>query len=175
MAKSLLLVALLVLCVPVSVPAAEYLQAEYRVKAAFLYNFARFTSWPEHTSSVFKLCVLGDDPFGEALDALIGKTVHGEVLTISRLVHPSELDGCELVYISTSHTDNLDELLVLLRDQAVLTVSDIDAFIDHGGIIGFRIADNKVRFEINTSAAARADLSISSKLLSLANRVSMER
>jgi hypothetical protein len=173
MARSLLLAALL--CVPVSVPAAEYPQAEYQVKAAFLYNFARFTSWPEHTSSVFKLCILGDDPFGEALDALTGKMVHGEILMITRLVHPSELDGCELVYISTSHTDKLDELLALLREQAVLTVSDIDAFIDHGGIIGFRIVDNKVRFEINTTAAARAGLSISSKLLSLANRVSMER
>jgi hypothetical protein len=175
MARRLMLVVLLLLCSPVSVPADEHLQAEYQVKAAFLYNFARFTSWPEHESSVFGLCVLGDDPFSEALDALTGKTVHNETLAITRINDPTELAGCELVYISTSYSEELDKVLALLREQSILTVSDIDAFIDHGGIIGFRIIDNKIRFEINTSAAARAGLSISSRLLSLATRVSMDR
>jgi hypothetical protein len=170
-----LLLAAMLLGSPASVPADEYPQAEYQVKAAFLYNFARFTSWPEHTSNTFKLCVLGDDPFNDALDALAGKAVHNETLAITRLDHPSALDGCELVYISASYSNELDEIVALLQEQAILTVSDIDAFIDRGGIIGFRIVDNKIRFEINTSAAARAGLSISSKLLSLANRVSMER
>jgi hypothetical protein len=174
-ARWLLPGALLVLCCPVSVPAGEHQQDEYQVKAAFLYNFARFTSWPEDTSSAFRLCVLGDDPFSEALDALAGKTIHNEPLAIARVKHASGLDGCELVYISTSYTDKLDEVIALLREQAILTVSDIDAFIDHGGIIGFRIIDDKVRFEINTSAAAKAGLSISSRLLSLASRVSMDR
>ena len=174
-ARCLLPGALLVLCCPVSVPASEHQQGEYQVKAAFLYNFARFTSWPEHSNSEFRLCVLGDDPFSEALDALVGKTIHNEPLAIARLDHSSELNGCELVYISTSYTDKLDEVIAQLREQAILTVSDIDAFIDHGGIIGFRVIDNKIRFEINTSAAAMAGLSISSRLLSLASRVSMDR
>ncbi|MDH3979737.1 MAG: YfiR family protein [Gammaproteobacteria bacterium] len=174
LARRLLLAAML-LCGPASVSAEEHTQAEYQVKAAFLYNFARFTSWPEHTNSTFNLCILGDDPFSEALDALTGKTVHNETLTVTRLDHPSALDGCELVYISASYSDELNEIIALLQEQAILTVSDIDAFIDHGGIIGFRIIDNKIRFEINTSAAARAGLAISSKLLSLASRVSMER
>jgi hypothetical protein len=166
---------LLLLCSPVSVHADEHLQAEYQIKAAFLYNFARFTSWPEHTSSAFRLCVLGDDPFGEALDALAGKSIHNEPLVVAHAYNPAELDGCELVYISTSYTGKLDKVIALLREQTILTVSDIDAFIDQGGIIGFRIIENKVRFEINASAAATAGLSISSRLLSLASRVSMDR
>ena len=174
-ARFLLLVTVLVLCNPASVPANEYPQAEHRVKAAFLYNFARFTNWPEHTGDIFRLCVLGDTPFSQALGVLNGKVVHNKTLTITRLDHASVFDGCELVYIGTSYTDELDEVIALLQEQSVLTVSDIDAFIDHGGIIGFRIVDNRIRFEINASAAARAGLSISSRLLSLANRVSSER
>lgn len=166
---------LLVLCSPFSVPAAEPPQEEYQVKAAFLYNFARFTSWPEHGSNAFTLCVLGDDPFNNALDNLSGKTINEKTLSVVRQDHPLELAGCELVYISTSHTDMLDEVIALLREQAVLTVSDIDAFIDHGGIIGFRVIDNKIRFEINTTAAATAGLSISSRLLSLASRIGTDR
>lgn len=173
--RRLLLVMMLAACSPANVSAEEYAQEEYQVKAAFLYNFARFTSWPEHSSSTFKLCILGDDPFSETLDTLTGKEVHNEILAITRIDQPSALDGCELVYISATYSEELDEVIALLREQAILTVSDIDAFIDHGGIIGFRIIDNKIRFEINTSAAARAGLSISSRLLSLASRVSMER
>lgn len=174
-ARFLLLATVLVLCSPASAPANEYPQVEYRVKAAFLYNFARFTSWPEHTGGIFRLCVLGDAPFSQALKVLNGKVVHNETLAITSIDNASDFNGCELVYIGTSYTDELDEVIALLQEQSVLTVSDIDAFIDHGGIIGFRIVDNRIRFEINASAAARAGLSISSRLLSLANRVSRER
>lgn len=171
----MLLAALMLLCLSVNMHAADLMEAEHRVKTAFIYNFARFTSWPAHDSSVFKLCVLGNDPLGESLEILSGKSVHEETVTIVRLDHPSAHDGCELVYIGPSYSDKLGDVVALLQGQAILTVSDIDAFIDHGGIIGFRIIDNRIRFEINAMAATRAGLSISSRLLSLASRVRMDR
>ena len=174
-ARFLLLTTVLVLCSPERVQANGYSQAEYRVKAAFLYNFARFTTWPEHTSSTFRVCILGDATFNEALDELSGKIVHNETLVTSHHDNASGLDGCELVYISSSYTGEPGEIIDRLQEQSILTVSDIDAFIDQGGIIGFRIIDDRIRFEINASAAARAGLSISSRLLLLANRVKEKR
>ena len=171
----ILIAALLLLSHSVSAPAAEDTEAQYRVKAAFIYNFARFTSWPAHDGSEFRLCILGTDPLGKSLDALIGKQVHQESVTIIRLEYASTLDQCELVYIASSYSDQLAEVISQLEQQAILTVSDIDAFIDHGGIIGFRIIDNRIRFEINASAATKAGLTISSRLLSLASRVRMDR
>ncbi len=145
--------------------------SEYNIKAAFLYNFSSFISWPEKApqqDGEFQLCVLGNDPFGEALETLSGKSVHGLSMKIRRLGAGAKTDTCQLVYISESETKHLARLLSKVRARPVLTVSDIDNFVKHGGIIRFKLVDNKVRFVINVDAAERAGLKISSKLLSLA-------
>ncbi len=175
LAAWLLLGGLLACCIPGSARAEGGHLDEQRVKAAFVYNFARFTVWPAHDSSAFRLCIIGDVFSTEAFDALNGKSVHDKPVEIIHIDAPTVSDGCDLLYISGSHAARLDELVSQFGGQPVLTVSSIDGFIDHGGIIGFRIIDNKVRFEINVSAATRAGLSISSRLLSLASRVSMDR
>jgi hypothetical protein len=81
------------------------------------------------------------------------------------------IDNCQLLFVSRSQTHKLHDVISTLREQPVLTVSDIDNFIESGGIIGFRLIDNKVRFDINTGAAKTAGLSISSKLLTLASTI----
>ena len=151
----------------------ELAASEYRIKAAFLYNFARFVSWPDSDTgnNGFSLCVLGTDPFGELVDSLAGKQVHNQGLVIRRLGELLPEDNCQLVYISSDNTIDLDATLSLLRVHPVLTVSDMDDFITRGGIIRFRLVDKKVRFDINIDAANTAGLTISSKLLSLAHIV----
>ena len=172
-----LLISLLI-CQSTASQGEDRLVSEYRIKAAFLYNFSSFVSWPERASQhndEFQICVVGNDPFGEALNTLSGKSVSGMPLKIRRLTAGAITDTCQLVYISESETKRFVRLLGKVRARPVLTVSDIDGFAMHGGIIRFKLVDNKVRFEINVDAAERAGLKISSKLLSLAIIVSEEK
>lgn len=158
--------------------AADRPTNEYSIKAAFLYNFSSFVSWPEKVArhhDEFELCVVGNDPFGKTLDTLSGKSVHGQSLKIRRLTDGAITDTCQLVYISESETKRFARLLKKVRARPVLTVSDIDDFATHGGIIRFKLDSNKVRFDINVDAADRAGLNISSKLLSLATIVREEK
>lgn len=167
------LTAAYLLCLGMPASADEARVSEYRVKTAFLYNFSRFVTWPAvamHERSEFSLCVIGSDPFGEQLDKLAGKTVHSRTLVVNRLSSIAMLDSCHLLYISEDAEPV--KVLSVVRDQPVLTVSDVENFTEQGGIIQFKLVQNKVRFRINASAAASAGLNISSKLLSLALDVS---
>ena len=167
---------LTVLCLAGSIGVAHADDAqisEYRVKTAFLYNFARFITWPESAlqdRTEFTLCIIGTDPFGVQLDKLTGKTVHAHTLVVRRILNIGDVHDCHLVYISED-ADHA-EVLSVVRSIPVLTVSDAGNFIDQGGIIQFVLVHSKVRFKINVAAASKAGLSVSSKLLSLATSVS---
>jgi hypothetical protein len=162
----------LLVCMPAFSGIAGQPSTEYRIKAAFLYNFTSFVTWPEDLAggSEFTLCVFGNDPFGDLLDKLAGKPVKDKQLAVRRLDSLALLDQCKLVFISEMPNDQIGAALSLLHDLPVLTVSDMRGFTELGGIIEFRIIENKVRFDINVNAAESSGLSISSKLLSLATR-----
>ncbi len=148
---------------------------EYLVKAAFLYNFAKFTVWPANTfadpSTPLRLCLLGKDPFQGALDSLAGKTVRKRKLEIHRLAKTGGLGKCHLLFVSASENKRLATILKVLRGMPVLAVGDMPNFAHSGGIINLKTVRNKVRFEINIRAAKRAHLKFSSKLLRLAEIV----
>lgn len=170
---------LVTLCLMMSSVSTAYADStprrEYQIKAAFLYNFGKFIDWPTdapaNASTSIILCVLGEDPFGFALDALEGKAVNDRTLTIKRLVEPRSLDACHILFISPSERARMTQILGHLKRVSILTVGDIEGFTHRGGIINFTIKKNKVRFEINVDAAKQADLRISSKLLKLAEIV----
>ena len=167
---------LLLLSAPVTGVADEAQHTEQRIKTAFLYNFARFVNWPEAAlqgRSEFSLCTLGSTLFGEQLDTLTGKTVHGKTLVVKRFDRAEDILDCQLVFIGQS--DELNETLWILKERPVLTVSNAAAFTEKGGMIQFRVIDNKIRFRINADAARTAGLTISSKLLSLAINVTGAR
>jgi hypothetical protein len=166
------LAAALLACIPAFSSIAGQPSTEYRIKAAFLYNFTSFVTWPETLAGQtgFTLCVFGNDPFGALLDKLAGKPVNNTKLVVRRLESLALLDQCQLVFISEISSDRVDAALAMLHRLPVLTVSDMHGFTELGGIIEFRIIENKVRFDINLNAAESAGLSISSKLLSLATR-----
>lgn len=151
--------------------------SEYEVKAAFLYNFAKFVEWPpavlESADGSFTICVLGEDPFGRSVEGgFDGKTVQDKKLIFRTLARSSDASACQMVFISDSEDDHLPEILDRMKTQpSVLTVSDIDRFIQRGGMVGFTLDRNKVRFNVNLAAATDAHLKISSQMLKLAQTV----
>lgn len=149
---------------------------EYQVKAAFLFNFAKFVEWPDSSfasaSSTFKFCVLGQDPFGKDLDnALLGKKIAEHPVELIRTRKIQELDRCQVVFVNASESAHVSELVASLRGRNVLLVGEAEEFAGSGGTIQFFLQDNRVRFVINPDAASRAGLKLSSKLLALATVV----
>ncbi|MBI2820275.1 MAG: YfiR family protein [Acidobacteria bacterium] len=149
---------------------------EYEVKAAFLYNFAKFVEWPSTAfpapDSPVIIGVLGEDPFGEALELTIaGKLVQGRPLQVQRGQRIENVESCHILFFSSSQRRPLPELLGQLRSLPVLTVGEEEKFIEQGGVIRFLLDDNRVRFDINNLSARKAGLKISSRLLALASHV----
>jgi hypothetical protein len=145
----------------------------YQIEAVYLFNFSRFVQWPPQSgaakSEQFRVCVLGDDPFGAALDAtLLGENNHGAKLVAQRISKPQETSGCRILFVSTSEESRLKEIFSALDGANVLTVSDIRDFSQRGGMIQFVQADGKVRFEVNVTNANNAGLTLSSDLLEVA-------
>jgi hypothetical protein len=149
---------------------------EYQLKAAFLFNFAKFIDWPPTSfaspQSPFVVCILGVDPFGHAIDEVLkGKTIENRPVTIERLKSAAQVRQCHMVFVTQSESFHLAEIIQALHGSCVLLVGEADGFAEAGGAIQFALEDNHVRFLINPDAAARAGLRVSSKLLSLARVV----
>jgi hypothetical protein len=146
--------------------------SEYHVKAAFLYNFAKFIEWPAEAftqSNDILICVMGQDPFGASLDqTIVGKVVQGKKLSILRLEKDVEIKPCHILFISASEKDRLKKVREEIKGTHILTVGDMDQFTQMGFVINFISDENKIRFEINPSAAERAGLKISAQLMKLA-------
>jgi hypothetical protein len=170
-----LLLAAAVLAAPGRAAWAQPAVSESDVKAAFLYNFTKFVEWPPaafaDARSPLKICVLGEDPFGKTLRALMDEEVGGRPLSLLRLDNLSNPAACHVLFISRSEKNRLPQILAALGDTPVLTVGDTPEFFEQGGIINFILEGSKVRFEINQEAAERVGIKISSKLLALARRV----
>lgn len=148
--------------------------SEIQVKAGYLYNFARYIEWPVEAfpgaNAPFVLCVAGRDPFGQALQAIDGKPVQGRPLQVRRGVAVENLQGCHLAFFSDSEERRAVQAL-RWTGGALLTVSDIDGFIDVGGGIGLVYSDERIQFEVNLPVLQRAGLKASSQLLKLARHV----
>lgn len=149
---------------------------EYEVKAAYLYNFARFTDWPQDSfptpSHPIVIGVVGDDPFKGYLEqAISGKTANGRSLVIRRYRSGHDVSSCHILFISASERNRLSQIVYRIRDRSVFTVSETEGFLAVGGLANFIIQNNKVRFEINLDSANRARLKLSSKLIVLARVV----
>jgi YfiR/HmsC-like len=166
--------ALVVVCSPAGL-AARGGTREYEIKAAYLYNFLNYIEWPEQSlppeGGNITIGVIGENPFGQALDPLKGKQVKGRTLTVKAVSAAAELKDCQIVFISSSEKDRLPQIFESLKDAKTVTVSEIDGFAQRGGIINFVYERNRVRFEINQEAARSKGLTISSDLLKLARLV----
>jgi len=166
------LIALLVLIAPAVTSLAA--EGEYQVKAAMLFNFAKFVEWPADTFGAdnrILFCIAGKSPLNSSLQQLQGKPVKGRTVSIRPITRPDEVAGCQVLFIPQSEHARLSAYLQQAGHHSILTVSDLDRFTASGGMIGFYEEDNKIRFEINLEAAQKRRLQISSHLLNLARRV----
>jgi hypothetical protein len=154
--------------------------SEYDIKAALLSHFATFVEWPREsftkTGGSFAICVFGRDPFGPRLERTFeGKTVRGREVAIHRSTSLRALNACHVLFVSLSETKQVGAVVRALAGRNVLTVSDIDRFVDRGGMIQLNRSGSRVQFEINRSTAEQARLKISPQLLKLASDVRTSR
>jgi hypothetical protein len=151
--------------------AASATMDEYAVKAAFLYNFAKFVEWPESAFAAHpethRFCVYGTDLFGASLQGLEKKVVQGRRVVVLHPALPQEAASCQIVFLGRDDAQ-LPEILRALAGRPVLLVGEAEGFTQRGGMINFVIEGKRVRFEINRRASAAAGLAVSSRLLDLA-------
>ena len=139
---------------------------ENQVKAAFLYNFPKFVELP--ANDTLTLCIIGDDPLGDAMGTLDGQITAGKRIVVKRVNSLNEISACQILFVSSSEQNNLGSILNYTRKKQILTVGDTQDFSKKGVIVNFYIESNRVKIEINIDAAERSNLKISSKLLKLA-------
>lgn len=153
--------------------------SEYEIKAAFLYHFTQFVEWPEHafatTNSPLVIGILGANPFGETLEKLVrGEQIRGRPLVVRRF--PSALAAREahILFVSRSEANEWRAIERVLGKRPILTVSEMEGFARAGGMVRFVTRENKVRLQINHQNARSAGLSLSSKLLRVAEVIEPE-
>lgn len=178
------LVAACLICAALVIPARAQSadgsdNSEYLIKAGFTYNFAKLMDWPASAfpqpNSPIVIGVLGTDPFGGTLDQVLkGKQANGRDFEVKHLKWGMDMRDCDILFISSSESAHVDEILHSVHGLPVLTIGEMPGFAARGGIINFILEDNKVRFEVNVDAAKQANINISSRLLSLAKIVQQQ-
>jgi hypothetical protein len=149
-----------------------FAKTEQDIKAAYLYNFIKFIVWPSlDDQAEFNLCVIGDDPVNEKLKLLESRPIHELNLHVEHFYTPKPNKRCHVVFVGESEAKFIDKIIEFYSHTPTLTVSSTENFIHKGGMIGFITLGNIIRFDINLKQAKETQLSISSKLLELANQV----
>jgi hypothetical protein len=150
--------------------------SEYLIKAGFIFNFAKFVEWPSNAfaqpDSPIVIGILGTDPFGSIIDKIVqDKKIGMRGFVVKRLkwgTDLKELKECKILFVGASEKAHMDELVQIVKGLPILTVGETPGFAERGGVIRFVLEDNRIRFEVNVVAAQQADLTISSRLLTLA-------
>lgn len=150
--------------------------SEYQVKAAYLYNFAKFVEWPAGDFATpdapIRLCVLDDPSVESELNQIAkGKTIGGHPVNVVPVQNGEQSRSCQILFINASHNQQARQIIELLRETSVLTVGETKVFVAEGGIISLVLQDDRMRFQVNHKAAKQAGLHISSRLLSVATLV----
>ncbi len=150
-------------------------EIEYRFKAVYLYNFLKFTEWPdsvfESPSSPIIIGIAGEDPFGLILDETVqSENINGRPITVKRFRLGDDITACHLLFVSAKAKEPSD-ILRRVADLPILTVVDLDKAETSGGEINFYFDNNKIRFEVDMQALQRSGVKLSSKLLRLAKIV----
>ena len=157
-----------------SLATAQSTVSEAELKAAYVFNFAKFAEWPTTslaTAAAITICVVGKDPFGDALTHLESKTIQGRAVKVRRGLRAEELRGCHLAYFASADEKNWADIQRAAESQAILTLGEGDGFIDQGGMIGLVKRDNRIMFDVNVDASHRAGIRLSSQVLKLARTV----
>jgi hypothetical protein len=149
---------------------------EYQVKALFLLNFTKYVNWPPTafagTTSPIIIGICGESKLSEALKNVVtGKTIGDRTIAIRQIEGAGDFSHCHILFIGDSAASRMHEILEKTGAVPILTVGEDDAFGRNGGIINFVLKNGNVRLEINLAAARNAGLTISSRLLAVADVV----
>lgn len=171
--KHISIAILLIFFVTASMSAQTTAASENQVKAVFLFNFTHFVDWPssafEYPYEPFIIGIIGNDPFGSLIESTIeGERIGTHLIKINRYKTIQDIQKCHILYIATQDPDETKKIINAVADKDILTVGDSPNFIRWGGMIRFYKEENKIRLQINNSAAKAAGLKISSKLLRVA-------
>jgi hypothetical protein len=147
--------------------------SETELKAAFLYNFAKFVEWPagafSSDNAAIQVAVFGDDEVTAKLKSLLSdKKAHGRSFEVKRIFNPQEAKSFQMVFVTSSENRRAAQILEATKKLPILTIGESEQFLDLGGMINFFFEDTQLRFEINTEPAEKVKIAISSKLLRLA-------
>ncbi len=172
-----LLTAIVFLLVLVSTANADSAMA-YKIKAGVVYNFSLFTKWPNDAFAgdpqKFHIGVVGTNPFGDSLNQAASRTMSGREPVIhyfDTIPSPTELQKCQMIFITSSMVDQTDEILALVSGFPVLTISDMDNFLENGGMISLVTRRNHIKFEVNRKKAGDEGIEFRSQMLKMAIRV----
>ena len=162
-----------------SVSAESITAKEYYLKAAYLYNFARLVEWPEqafsHPETPIRLCLIGQNPFGQALSTIQDKKVKNRTLKITTEVDILSLSTCQILFVGEQKTLAMDDILKLANKHPILTVSELENFAHKKGHIRLFLADREtLSLEINLGVLEQSGLRISSRVLTLAKIIRTE-
>ncbi len=156
-----------------AVLSAENDAVEYKLKAAYMLNFAKFINWPQERDEgdTFRICIYGNNPFGSALAGAESKKIKGKAVKLVLTSNPEDLDDCRLVFISPSEANRVKSILKKISGKPIVAISDVKGFATAGGTIEFVSVGNKLRFVINYSQAKSSNVKITASLLGLAVEV----
>lgn len=172
--KSGLALAFLMICLVPDVFAQEGPDREHRIKAVFLFNFAQFVQWPEKDlggpEEPMVVGVLGEDPFDAYLDEVVkGEKVNNRPIVVKRFKRVEDVHACHVLFVSVSESPRIESIIAGLKSRGILTVGESQDFCKRGGMVCFATENGKIRLKINLEAVQEAQLTVSSKLLRLAD------
>ncbi len=155
--------------------AEETISREYKVKAALVYNFARFTQWPDQAlagqQDAFKVVVFGDRGVTWDFNAIAGRKVAGRTIEIAFTRNPLEVRGCQILFLVSSERELWPQVLAALDEEPVLTIGEMNGFLESGGILNLVNDEGRISFQVNLDHAREHQISISSRILKLAAKV----
>ena len=144
---------------------------EYAMKAAFVYNFTLFTDWPSLPNNTLQICTLESNQLKQELDNFSKNQPHGAKLVIRKIYNLNEIKQCQALFLTEEDKQRIPEILEYLDGNPILTITDIQDLIGKGAIIGMKIENKRIVFEVDTVAAKKSGLHLNSRLLSLAKTV----
>jgi len=158
-------------CIADAVPITES-----QVKAAYLYNFAKFIAWPERSfgkaDAPIKICVLEDTSFETTLREIVySHTVDGHPVEVVHVTAVADAHRCHILFIPSLQDKQARALIEAIGNSGIVTVGETQGFLEEGGMIRFTLQEGKVKFQVNLRAAVQSGLRISARLLSVATRV----
>ncbi len=144
---------------------------EYRLKAAFIYNFIAFTEWPDTVGNTLNFCIHGQSPLDKEIDALNGRFANDREIVTQKQIEIKRLQECQVIFIATTAIGNLPQIVDYLQGSPTLIIADSKNAIRQGAALNMSIKKEKIVFDANIEAARLSGLKMSSKLLSLAHKV----